>query len=335
MAALAPPRHRELARAMVAELDSIADPAERRRFAVGAMAALLRLSLSSFGGPNATLGDHPMPTIATHQLLRRHVAPFALTFSLSTALVLANYASNMMPQLRARGASSGTVAEAVLLAVPATVALTIPMAVLLAVLWVFTGLGRESVLAEARRERHGVRRLVLPVLGAAALIAALLVVSNTQILPRANGRLRAVLLAESAGQTERDMTVGELREAARTALTGAGPGGAARAAEYEVEVQKKFALGAACLFLALAGAMIALRFPRGGKGLVIGASGVVFAGYYLSLVAGEALADEQVISPFVAMWMPNAFLLATVLLLVWRPAGPGASRAPEGLATVA
>ena len=314
---------------MVAELDSIADPAERRRFAVGAVAAVVRLALSRYGGHNANLGDPSMPTIATRQLLRRHVAPFAVTFGLSTALVLTNTAANLMPQLSARGASTGTVVEAVLLAMPATIALTIPMAFFFAVMWVFTRLGRESVLAEAPRERHGVRRLVVPVVAAATVIAALLVVSNTQLLPWANGRLRTVLIGESVGQTERDMTIGELREAARTALTGAGPEAAARAAVYEVEVQKKFALGAACLFLALAGAAIALRFPRGGKGLAIGATGVVFAGYYLSLIAGETLADEQVISPSVAMWMGNAVLLVASLLLVWRPGGPGAPRATE------
>jgi lipopolysaccharide export system permease protein len=92
-----------------------------------------------------------------------------------------------------------------------------------------------------------------------------------------------------------------------------------RAAAYEVEIHKKFALAAACVVLALAGAAIALRFPRGGVGLVIGASGVVFTGYYLSLTAGESLAERLVIPPFVAMWMANALLLAIVLLLVRRP----------------
>jgi lipopolysaccharide export system permease protein len=51
---------------------------------------------------------------------------------------------------------------------------------------------------------------------------------------------------------------------------------------------------------------------------VIGASAVVFAGYYVTLLAGESLADRLVISPFLAMWTANAFLLAIVLLLVWR-----------------
>jgi lipopolysaccharide export LptBFGC system permease protein LptF len=65
---------------------------------------------------------------------------------------------------------------------------------------------------------------------------------------------------------------------------------------------------------------------------VFGASGVVFTGYYLSFIAGESLADRLVISPFLAMWMANAFLLAFVLLLVWRPGRPRATGGAESLA---
>lgn len=272
----------------------------------------------------------PMPT--ARQLLRRHVTPFAITFTLLTALLLANFVARQLPQLLARGESAGTVFEVLLLAIPFTVALSIPMAVFVAVSWVFTRLGIEGVLASAQRERHGVRRLIGPVLGAAAVIAALTFVSNTQLLPPSNARLAAVLAGSSLQQTERTMTVGELREAARNALSTATPDAAARAAAFELEVQKKFALAAACLLMALAAATIALRFPRGGVGLVIGASGVVFTGYYLAIAGGEALADSAVLSPFLAMWMANAILLVLTLLLVWRAAVSGAAHTTETMA---
>ena len=41
---------------------------------------------------------------------------------------------------------------------------------------------------------------------------------------------------------------------------------------YDVEIQKKFALSAACIVFVLLGAPVALRFPRGGVGLTIGVS---------------------------------------------------------------
>jgi lipopolysaccharide export system permease protein len=127
------------------------------------------------------------------------------------------------------------------------------------------------------------------------------------------------------------MTVGELREAAGRARTGIGPDAAVRAATYEVEIHKKFSVAAASVVFALAAAVTALRFPHGGVGLVLGASGFVFTGYWLSLIGGENLADQQVISPLVAMWMANAFLLAVVLLILWRPSRPGPRRGEETL----
>jgi hypothetical protein len=51
IATLCPPRHRDLVRGMVAELDAIADPAERRRFALGAIAAVARLILRGYRQP--------------------------------------------------------------------------------------------------------------------------------------------------------------------------------------------------------------------------------------------------------------------------------------------
>jgi hypothetical protein len=54
IAKLAPPRHRDLVRGLVAELDSIADPVERRRFALGAIAAIARLVLSGYTRPTTT-----------------------------------------------------------------------------------------------------------------------------------------------------------------------------------------------------------------------------------------------------------------------------------------
>ncbi len=87
---------------------------------------------------------------------------------------------------------------------------------------------------------------------------------------------------------------------------------------YDVEIQKKFALSAACIVFVLIGAPIALRFPRGGVGLVIGVSLGVFAIYYVGLIAGESLADRAFLTPFWAMWAANVIL--TIVGLV----APGA-----------
>ncbi|HEY3257744.1 MAG TPA: LptF/LptG family permease, partial [Gemmatimonadaceae bacterium] len=87
---------------------------------------------------------------------------------------------------------------------------------------------------------------------------------------------------------------------------------------YEVEIQKKFALAAACFVFILLGAPIALRFPRGGVGLTIGVSLVVFALYYVGLIAGESLARRGIVPPFVSMWGANLIFAALALFLLSR-----------------
>ena len=94
---------------------------------------------------------------------------------------------------------------------------------------------------------------------------------------------------------------------------------------YDVEIQKKFALSAACVVFVLIGAPIALRFPRGGVGLVIGVSLVVFAIYYVGLIAGESLADRAFLTPFWAMWAANVILTAVGLVLLVRMGREGAT----------
>jgi|SRR5687768_10106179 len=81
-----------------------------------------------------------------------------------------------------------------------------------------------------------------------------------------------------------------------------------KADRYLVEVHKKFAIAAACIPFVLVAIVLALRFPRGGMGLVIGGAMGVFAVFWVGLTAGEALADKGYIRPWLAMWSPNIVL---------------------------
>jgi len=89
-----------------------------------------------------------------------------------------------------------------------------------------------------------------------------------------------------------------------------------RAAIYEVEIHKKLAISTACVIFALLGVPVAIRFPRGGVGLVIGTSLAVFSIYYVGLIGGEELGDRLVVSPFLAMWTPNLIFTAVGLALL-------------------
>ena len=349
------PRHGDLVRGMVAELESIPDPVERRRFALGACAAVARLSARHVASrsvsaaarwiypaaplPGAHLGVSLMSPLTPGHLLRRHVVPFAVALCGLTGLMLSLFGVRVATQLGERGETSAAIVQAIALGLPFTMAMTVPMAVFVSVTWVFSRLGGQGLLAAASRDASVLRRLLVPVLVGATTIAALMFASNTQLLPRANTRLAAVLSGRPVRASDRTMTVSELRAAAQQARATDGAGGVARAIAYEVEVQKKFAISAACIVLALAGVTLAVRFPRGGAWLVVGASVLVFGVNYAAMLAGETLADESVVSPVIAMWTANALTVVLALLLLVKRTrgssrtGAGDPAAPSALPT--
>ncbi len=110
-------------------------------------------------------------------------------------------------------------------------------------------------------------------------------------------------------------------EAARARVDG----GRRTFATYDVEIQKKFAIAVACAIFVLLGAPIALRFPRGGVGLVIGVSFGVFGLYYVGLIAGEPLAQAGKVSPFWAMWGSNVIFLVIGGVLLSRVGRAGST----------
>lgn len=82
-----------------------------------------------------------------------------------------------------------------------------------------------------------------------------------------------------------------------------------RVNQYRVEYHKKYSIPFACIVFVLIGAPIAVRFPRGGVGMVIAVSLGVFAVYYMGLIGGEELADAGIVAPAWAMWAPNILFL--------------------------
>jgi lipopolysaccharide export system permease protein len=72
-----------------------------------------------------------------------------------------------------------------------------------------------------------------------------------------------------------------------------------------VEVHKKYSIPVACIVFVLVGAPLGIMARRGGLA-VAGAIGFAFfLLYWSSLIGGEELADNQIITPFWAMWSAN------------------------------
>jgi lipopolysaccharide export system permease protein len=96
---------------------------------------------------------------------------------------------------------------------------------------------------------------------------------------------------------QRSTEVRVLRDRARSAR--------ARVDRFKVEYHKKYSIPAACFVLVLVGVPLALRFPGGGMGLVLGGGMIVFSIYYIGLIGGETLANRGIVPPFLAMWAAN------------------------------
>jgi lipopolysaccharide export system permease protein len=91
-----------------------------------------------------------------------------------------------------------------------------------------------------------------------------------------------------------------------------------RMASYQVEIHKKYSIAIASIVFVLVGIPAGIKFPRGGVGLVIGASLVVFGIFYVGLIGGESLANKLVVSPFWAMWAPNVIFAVVGFIALWR-----------------
>ena len=86
-----------------------------------------------------------------------------------------------------------------------------------------------------------------------------------------------------------------------------------------MELHRKFSIPVACLVFALLGLGLGVTSRKDGKlaSFALGI-GVIFA-YYVVMYMGEAMAKGALVSPHLAMWLPNIILgLAGVALVVWR-----------------
>lgn len=407
--------------------------------------------------------------VLTRYLLKSHIGPLVFAFVALTGVILINTLARSLADLAGKGLPAHIFFEFFLLSLPANIALTLPMSVLVAVLFAFSQMAAENEITALRASGVDLRRMVLPLLAAAALIAAGMVWFNNEVLPAANYRWRILmtdvgqtspLLAlrpqiinsistgdgsqhyyiqatdideagsrlfdvaiydvssplrtrtiyadsgrmhlspngqdfmltlydgtvrelkgnepesfqrmsfeqqvlsmpgvrqtlersqESGRRTDRDMPASMMRDTIE-ALKGqlvdleekrdyrpppsagvdeqvevAGrmlPFGEARIEgvkreirRYQVEIQKKYSIASATLVFVLIGVPLALRFPRGGIGMVIAASLTIFSIYYVGLIGGEALADSGYLPPWMAMWLTNALFGSLGVAGLWR-----------------
>ncbi|MCF7796620.1 MAG: LptF/LptG family permease [Lentisphaeria bacterium] len=84
----------------------------------------------------------------------------------------------------------------------------------------------------------------------------------------------------------------------------------------KVEVHKKYAMPVACLVFVLIGAPLGIMTRKSSWTLGV-AIGMFFI-YWAFLIAGEELADRLMITPFMAMWLPNLIMGAVGLWISYQ-----------------
>jgi len=104
--------------------------------------------------------------------------------------------------------------------------------------------------------------------------------------------------------------------------------------QFRVEIHKKYSIAFACIVFVLLGAPLAIRFPRGGVGMVIVTSVAIFAVYWAGLIGGEGLANKGLVTPFWAMWTADLVFLGLGLVLAARMSRTAGSNGGGGLSNV-
>lgn len=87
--------------------------------------------------------------------------------------------------------------------------------------------------------------------------------------------------------------------------------------KYDIEIYKKYSIPAASLAFVLIGAPLAVISRRGGMGIAIAISILLFTVYWAFLIGGEDLADRGMVSPFWAMWSANFLIGGIGLYLMY------------------
>ena len=88
-----------------------------------------------------------------------------------------------------------------------------------------------------------------------------------------------------------------------------------------MEIHRKFSIPVACLIFALIGIGLGVTSRKDGRLASFALGLMVIFTYYVIMYGGEAMAKGALVSPHLAMWLPNILLgLVGLALFVWRSA---------------
>ncbi len=88
--------------------------------------------------------------------------------------------------------------------------------------------------------------------------------------------------------------------------------------KHEIEYHRKFTLSVACLILFFIGAPLGAIIRKGGLGMPVVISILLFVVYHVLSMVGEKSTKELAMSPLVGMWLSNLFFFPVGIFLMYK-----------------
>ena len=154
-----------------------------------------------------SLPANPM-RILERYVLREHLFPFLIGFSIVVFLLTLDFLFDLVDLAIGKGVSLGIVLELFVLSLGYMVALAFPCAVLIASLAAFGRLSQDNEISAMRSTGVNLARIIGAPLGAAAVLAGLLILFNNQVLPESNHALASLMSDVSRKRPTAQITEG-------------------------------------------------------------------------------------------------------------------------------
>ncbi len=94
----------------------------------------------------------------------------------------------------------------------------------------------------------------------------------------------------------------------------------ARLRRYQIEIQRKYSLSLLCLIFFFTGAPLGAIIRKGGLGMPVIVSVLLFLVYYIISMTGEKFVRESILPPFVGMWISTIILVPVSIWLTYKAA---------------
>lgn len=89
---------------------------------------------------------------------------------------------------------------------------------------------------------------------------------------------------------------------------------------YQIEIQRKYTLSLLCLIFFFIGAPLGAIIRKGGLGMPVIVSVLLFLIYYVISMTGEKFVRENILPPFAGMWISTFILIPISILLTYKAA---------------